>query len=298
MSTCSANAYVPALLIMQSPAAPLSSIVNSIGSSGGGSAQTGEAASTGLLSARTTQEADDFVARLASTSEGGTSTAMSSHIGIGTIPEEATSLVNTVEQQQMAEEVLQYRQQLEELAAAKMALQEQLETAAAAAGQLAVLQADKEAASAENEQLLLQVQILSQEAEGLQHVAEQLADMQAANAGLTASKQELEASMRDLQAELVQLRQQRELFQQQSSKVGWLEDEVNELQGQLDDLMRQNKELAEQLAAARAEMHSFRDGARVSRSNDAAVSAVRAVTQSLLLHSAPFEVSCLRSSSH
>jgi chromosome segregation ATPase len=184
----------------------------------------------------------------------------------------------------LAAELHRYKQQMQELQQAKDALQAEALLANAKAEEVAALQAA-------NEQLVLQINVLNQAAEhasGGQQQQAELEALRAANAGLEAGKQELASSMQDLQGQLEQLQQERERLQQQNARLHWLEEELLDLQLQIADLVQQNKDLAAELAAAKlqqlakAGMHS--DGSMQSAvtSGSAAVSAVRAATQSLM----------------
>lgn len=144
-------------------------------------------------------------------------------------------------------------------------LQAQLETAQAetAAAQAAQqeLEQQKVAAEEARQQLVLQVSVLQQEAAGLELLNQQLQEAQAAN-------------MEGLQAE-----------------KGALEAELTQLQQQLQQLLAHKG--AMQDAATEMLMSPGRQGSKLTSTagSTAAVSAVRAATHNLLLHSNPFEVS-------
>jgi DNA repair exonuclease SbcCD ATPase subunit len=259
-----------------------------------------------LLAAKTLQEVEAIVARVFS-SDGGSSAASgstysgsnggSATAGIGLSRLSGTGTRDSMPggedvaaEAHLAAELHRYKQQVQELQEAKDALQAEALLANAKAEEVAELQAA-------NEQLVLQINVLNQAAEhassGQQQQLEaaellqQLEALRAANAGLEVGKQELASSMQDLQGQLEQLQQERERLQQQNARLHWLEEELLDLQLQIADLVQQNKDLAAELAAAKlqqlakAGMHS--DASMQSAACDsAAVSAVRAATQSLM----------------
>jgi DNA repair exonuclease SbcCD ATPase subunit len=256
-----------------------------------------------LLAAKTLQEVEAIVARVFS-SDGGSSTASgstysgsnggSATAGIGVSRLSGTGTRDSMSggedvaaEAHLAAELHRYKQQVQELQDAKDALQAEALLANAKAEEVAELHAA-------NEQLVLQINVLNQAAEQASsseqqqaELLQQLAALKAANAGLEVGKQELASSMQELQGQLEQLQQERERLQQQNARLHWLEEELLDLQLQIADLVQQNKDLAAELAAAKlqqlakAGMHS--DASMQSAACDsAAVSAVRAATQSLM----------------
>jgi myosin heavy subunit len=258
-----------------------------------------------LLAAKTLQEVEAIVARVFS-SDGGSSAASGSTFN-GSIGGSATAGIgvsrlsgtgtrdsmpgaeDVAAEAHLAAELHRYKQQVQELQEAKDALQAEALLASAKAEDVAALQAA-------NEQLVLQINLLNQAAEhassGQQQQAEllqQLEALKAANTGLDVGKQELVSSLQDLQVQLEQLQQERERLLQQNARLRWLEEELLDLQLQIADLVQQNKDLAAELAAAKlqqlAKAGMFSDASMQSQATSdsaAAVSAVRAATQSLM----------------
>ncbi|WIA41198.1 hypothetical protein OEZ86_004813 [Tetradesmus obliquus] len=288
--------------------APSSAGASSAKASSGGVVAEASATSIpeSLLAAKTLQEVEAIVARVFS-SDGGSSAASGStyngsnggsNIGgngvsrlSGTGARDSMPGAEDVAAvSHLAAELERYKQQLQELQEAHEVMQAEALLANAKAEEAAALQAA-------NEQLVLQVTVLNQAAEQAssssqrqqQELQQQLEALKAANADLQAGKQELASSVLDLQAQLEQLQQERERLQQQNARLKWLEEELVDLQLQIADLVQQNKDLAAELAAAKLQQlakpatHSDASMQSAATSDSAAaVSAVRAATQSLM----------------
>lgn len=212
--------------------------------------------------------------------------------------------------EKLAADVECYKRQIAEMqqlldqraatAAAEEAASQHKQRVVSLEAELAAVQAEKSAAAQEaqqqaaaaeeaQQQLLLQINVLNEEAAGLKQLADDLQRSQHENAELRSRAQGLQEQLDASQQQLQELELERQALQQQADRVAALEAEVAALQQQVQQLLLQQQQQRVAVAA--------QDGERTGHSSQlstadstAAVSAIRAATHSLLLQSNPFEV--------
>jgi DNA repair exonuclease SbcCD ATPase subunit len=279
-----------------------------------------------LLAAKTTQEADAILAEkfdtsgnvalepsleaLLSRSTSRTQGAAGSVGGESSLGGAASSVnlagPGSATAEKLAAEVECYKQQLaelqEELAvtaagrqehAAKLEaqLQATVEEKAAAQAAQQELQQQKAAAEEAQQQLLLQINVLNQEAADLKQLNVKLQEAQAADADLLAQTAAVQQELGEIKQQWQAVQLQNQALQQQADRVAGLEAEVANLQQQLQELLAHKQSVQDAWTEADLVSTGGNAGSRSTAGSSAAVSAVRAATHNLLLQSNPFEVS-------